>query len=181
MYSLQTPRSGQDRRIEMSLESIVNTAKSTLQDVVSPPSANPVSDRNEVLQDLYLAEKAWATDGVPSGTWFVRDGEHVAFTPTTRNGATLTIGGQTTNFIPADRFADYLVNMRSAIEAGEFDREIAGALHGSANVGGIAEVALPPAREGSSQDIRRVQQDAVLIREGRNPDGSLSAVAGSSS
>ncbi|MEG3166586.1 hypothetical protein U1737_00075 [Sphingomonas sp. LB3N6] len=165
----------------MALENIVNAAKSALKDVVSSPSADPISDRDEVLQDLHLAEKAWATDGVHSGTWFVRDGEHVAFTPTTRNGATLTIGGQTTNFIPANRFADYLVNMRAAIEAGEFDREIAGALHGSANVGGIAEVALPPAREGSPQDIQQVQQDAVLIREGRNPDGSLSAVVSSGS
>jgi hypothetical protein len=162
----------------LALESIVNAAKSALRDVVSPPATDPVSDRNDVLQDLHLAEKAWATDGVRSGTWFVRDGEHVAFTPTTRNGATLTIGGQTTNFIPTDRFADYLVNMRSAIEAGEFDREIAGALHGSANVGGIAEVAVPVARKGSPQEVRQAQQDAALAREGRNPDGSLSAVVG---
>jgi hypothetical protein len=164
----------------LALESIVNAAKSAVLDVVSPQSSDPVSDRNDVLQDLHLAEKAWATDGVRSGTWFVRDGEHVAFTPTTRNGATLTIGGQTTNFIPADRFADYLVNMRSAIEAGEFDREIAGALHGSANVGGTAEVAIPAAREGRPQDVRKAQQDAALVREGRNPDGSLAAVVGNS-
>ena len=160
----------------MALESIINAATSVLRDAVSPSSNNLASDRDEVLQDLHLAEKAWATDGVRSGTWFVRDGEHVAFTPTTRNGATLTIGGQTTNFIPADRFADYLVNMRSAIEAGEFDREIAGALHGSANVGGTAEVAIPAAREGSPDDVRQAQQDAALAREGRNPDGSLAAV-----
>ena len=160
----------------MALESIVNASKSAVLDVVSPQSSDPVSDRNDVLQDLHLAEKAWATDGVRSGTWFVRDGEHVAFTPTTRNGATLTIGGQTTNFIPADRFADYLVNMLSAIEAGEFDREIAGALHGSANVGGTAEVAIPAARDGSPEDMRQAQQDAAFAREGRNPDGSLAAV-----
>ena len=160
----------------MALESIVNAAKSAVLGVVSSQSSDPVSDRNDVLQDLHLAEKAWATDGVRSGTWFVRDGEHVAFTPTTRNGATLTIGGQTTNFIPADRFADYLLNMRSAIEAGEFDREIAGALHGSANVGGTAEVAVPDAREGSPEDVRQAQQAAAFAREGRNPDGSLAAV-----
>jgi hypothetical protein len=163
-------------RIDVALESIINAATSVLRDAVSPSSNNLASDRDEVLQDLHLAEKAWATDGVRSGTWFVRDGEHVAFTPTTRNGATLTIGGQTTNFIPADRFADYLVNMRSAIEAGEFDREIAGALHGSANVGGTAEVAIPAAREGSPDDVRQAQQDAALAHEGRNPDGSLAAV-----
>jgi hypothetical protein len=163
------------------LESIVNAAKSALLGVLSPQPRDPVADRDDVLQDLHLAEKAWATDGVRSGTWFVRDGEHVAFTPTTRNGATLTIGGQTTNFIPADRFADYLVNMRSAIEAGEFDPEIAGALHGSANVGGTAEVAVPAARDGSPQDVRQDQQDAALAREGRNPDGSLAGVVGNGS
>jgi hypothetical protein len=163
-------------RIDVALESIINAAKSVLRDAVSPSSNNPASDRVDVLQDLHLAEKAWATDGVRSSTWFVRDGEHVAFTPTTRNGATLTIGGQTTNFIPADRFADYLVNMRSAIEAGEFDREIAGALHGSANVGGTAEVAVPDAREGSPDDVRQAQQVAALAREGRNPDGSLATI-----
>jgi len=69
------------------LESIVDAAKSALRGVVSPQPSDPVSDRDDVLQDLHLAEKAWATDGVRSGTWFVRDGEHVAFTPTTRNGA----------------------------------------------------------------------------------------------
>jgi hypothetical protein len=163
-------------RIDVALESIINAAKSALRDAVSPSSNNPASDRDEVLQDLHLTEKAWATGGVRSGTWFVRDGEHVAFTPTTRNGATLTIGGQTTNFISADRFADYLVNMRSATEAGEFDREIAGALHGLANVCGTAEVAIPAARHGSPQDIRQAQQDAALAREGRNPDGSLATV-----
>lgn len=165
----------------MPLESIVDAAKSALRGVGSPQPSDPVADRDDVLQDLHLAEKAWATDGVRSGTWFVRDREHVAFTPTTRNGATLTIGGQTTTFIPADRFADYLVNMRSAIEAGEFDREIAGALHGSANVGGTVEVAVPAARDGSPQDVRKAQQDAALAREGRNPDGSLAGVVGNGS
>jgi len=164
----------------VALDGIISAAKSAVQDALCS-SADPVSDRNAVLQDLHLAEKAWATDGVRSGSWFVRDGDHVAFTPTTRNGAPLTIVGQTTNFIPADRFADYLLNMRLAIEAGEFDREIAGALHGAANVGGTAEVAVPAARQGSPQDIRQAQQDAALAREGRNPDGSLSSVAGSAS
>jgi hypothetical protein len=164
----------------MALDSIVSAAKSALQDAFSS-SADPVSDRNAVLQDLQLAEKAWAMDGVRSGAWFVRDGNHVAFTPTTRNGAPLTIDAQTTTFVPADRFADYLVNMRIAIEAGEFDREIAGALHGAAGAGGTAEVAVPAARQGSPQDIRQAQQDAALAREGRNPDGSLSSIVGSAS
>ncbi|MDD1453228.1 hypothetical protein NHF48_023490 [Sphingomonas sp. H160509] len=165
----------------MSLESIVNAAKSVLQDAVSSPSADPVSDRNEVLEDMDLAEKAWATDGVHSGTWFVRDGEYVAFTPTTRNGATLTIGGQTTNFIPTDRFADYLVNMRSAIKAGEFDREIEGALHGSANFGGLPRLHFQRQEKAARKISDKRSRMPYWFVRGRNPDGSLSAVVGSRS
>jgi len=160
----------------MALENIVNTAKSALQAAVLPTHGDPSADRAEVLQDLHLAEKAWATDGLRTGTWFARDGDYVAFTPTTRNGAPLTIGGLTTNFIPADRFADYLVTMRSAVENGEFDHEIAAALHGSSNVAGIADVDVPPARDGDPQDVRKAQQDEALAHEGRNPDGSLAAI-----
>jgi hypothetical protein len=162
----------------MALESIVNAAKSALHGVGDGASADPHADRAKVLQDLYLAEKGWATDGQTTGAWFARDGDHVAFSPVTRNGAPLTIGGLTTNFVPADRFADYLQAMRDAIERGEFDDEIAAALHGSANVSGIARVPMPPRREGGPEQVRQDQQDEALRNEGRNPDGSIAAVVG---
>jgi hypothetical protein len=161
----------------MNLESIVDAAKSVVTGV-APETSDPAAGRADVLHDLHLAEKAWATDGVHTGAWFARDGEYVAFTPTMRNGAPLTIGGLTTNFVPADRFADYLENMRASIEAGEFDAEIAAGLHGSPNVSGLADVALPPARSGSPDEIRQAQQDEALRREGRNPDGSIETVVG---
>lgn len=160
----------------MALESIVNAAKSALQGVGDDAASDPHADRAEVLQDLHLAEKGWATDGQPTGMWFTRDGDHVAFSPVTRNGAPLTIGGLTTNFVPADRFADYLEAMRDAVERGEFDDEIAAALHGSANVSGIARVSMPPRREGDAEQVRQDQQGEALRPEGRNPDGSLAAV-----
>jgi hypothetical protein len=56
-------------KIDMALESIINATKSVLRDALSPSLNNLASDRDEVLQDLHLAEKAWATDGVRSGTW----------------------------------------------------------------------------------------------------------------
>ena len=160
----------------MALECIVKAAKSALQDVAEGASGDPEADRAAVLQDLHLAEKGWATDGQTTGTWFARDGDQVAFSPVTRNGAPLTIGGLTTNFVPADRFADYLSAMRDAIDRGEFDAEIAAALHGSANVSGVAQVAMPPRRDGDPDQVRQNQQDDALRNEGRNPDGSLAAV-----
>jgi hypothetical protein len=162
--------------MKMTLESIVKSAKSMLLGLDG--TIDPAKDRADVLQDLHLAEKGWATDGMHSGMWFVRDGDHVAFSPVTRNGAPLTIGGLTTNFVPADRFADYLQAMRDAIERGEFDAEIAAALHGSANVSGIADVELPAARDGTPEQIRQSQQNDALRREGRNPDGSIAAIVG---
>ncbi|MEG3165329.1 hypothetical protein U1701_12060 [Sphingomonas sp. PB2P19] len=160
----------------MTLEGLLKGAKSVMMGTQAP--ADPVAERAAVLQDLHLAEKGWATEGMRTGLWFARDGDHVAFSPVTRNGAPLTIGGLTTNFVPADRFADYLQAMRTAIERGEFDAEIAAALHGSSNVSGIADVAMPPAREGDRDTIRQAQQDEALGREGRNPDGSIAAVTG---
>lgn len=160
----------------MALESIVNAAKSALQGVGE--SADPNADRAEVLQDLHLAEKGWATDGLTTGTWFARDGDHVAFSPVTRNGAPLTIDGLTTNFVPADRFADYLQAMRDAIERGEFDDEIAAALHGSANVSGIATIVMPPQRDGDADQVRQEQKADALRNEGRNPDGSIATIVG---
>lgn len=160
----------------MALDRIIGSVTAGLQSLMSTGSGDIASGRADVLQDLRLTEQAWATDGVRSGNWFVRDGDHVAFTPTTRNGAALTIGGQTTNFIPADRFADYLVNVRDGIERGDFDNEISNALHGSSGVGGIAEVAVPPPREGALDQVRQAQQSDALARGGRNPDGSLAAI-----
>lgn len=160
----------------MTLASLMNTAKTVLLGVQDP--ADPAADRADVLQDLHLAEKGWATDGMRTGMWFARDGDHVAFSPVTRNGAPLTIGGQTTVFVPAARFADYLEAMRDSVERGEFDAEIAAALHGSANVSGIADIAMPPAREGTPDAVRQAQQDDALRREGRNPDGSIAAITG---
>lgn len=161
----------------MALESIVNAAKSAVLGVREQASTDLKADRADVLQDLHLAEKGWATDGQAAGMWFTRDGDHVAFSPVTRNGAPLTIGGLTTTFLPADCFADYLAAMRGAIEGGEFDDEIAVALHGSANVSGIAQVPLPPMRDGDPDQVRREQHVDALRRDGRNPDGSLAAIS----
>jgi len=134
----------------------------------------PATLREPVLRGIARAEDQWASPSPGlQPDWFSESNGSVAFTPTLPNGAPLTIDGLTTNFIPADRFADYLVNMRRAVEAGEFDAEIAAGAGGSPNVSGLATVAMPEARQGTSQEIRQAQRDEALAREGRNPDGSL--------
>ncbi len=68
--------------------------------------------------------------------------------------------------------------MRHAIERGEFDAEIAGAFNGTANVSGIADVAVPPVRKGDPEQVREQQQAETMRQDGRNPDGSLIGVFG---
>ena len=48
----------------------------------------------------------------------------VAFTPTRPDGGPIEINGQTTNFIAADRFGDFLTHFAQAIEAGDFDHAL---------------------------------------------------------
>lgn len=150
----------------MSLKDIVDGIGHSVEGLKPGQPDSPDELRRPVLGSIDLAERQWANASVAGqASWFSEDRGTVAFSPTLANGAPLTIDGQTTVFIPADRFADYLVEMRKAVNAGVFDQEIASGLTGSPNVSGLAKVPMPPAREGESADIRRFQHEELLARE----------------
>ena len=140
---------------------------------------DPVPLRDPVLAAIGRAEEQWASPS-PGGQadWFSEDNGSVAFSPTTPNGMPLTIDGLTTNFIPAERFADYLAAMRAQLEAGAFDAEIQAGISGSPNVSGLATVPMPERRQGSVEEIRQQQRVEALHRAGRNADGTIVHVAG---
>lgn len=121
----------------------------------------PVFDAIARAQDRWAAPQA----GAPSN-WFSEDNGFVAFSPTMPDGSPLTIDGQTTTFIPADRFADYLVAMRTQVEAGAFDAEIAAGKGGSPNVSGLATVPMPEHRPAATDETRREQQTGTARRDG---------------
>ncbi|WBH18094.1 hypothetical protein [Sphingomonas radiodurans] len=136
----------------MSFEDIVSSVGANVRRAVSGETADPATLRAPVLAQLKRAESAWGDGQSQStGDWFSRDNDLVAFTPTLAGGAPLTIDGQTTVFVPADRFAAYLAAMRAQVEAGAFDAEIAGGLSGSPNVSGLATVPMPEAEGGNTE------------------------------
>lgn len=126
----------------MSLKTIVDGIGETIANTVDTAPADTAELRGPVLAAIDRAARQWV-DRTAEGAWFSEDNGSVAFSPTLDNGAPLTIDGQTRVFVPADRFADYLAAIRTAVERGEFDAEIKGGLTGSPNVSGLARVPMP--------------------------------------
>jgi len=135
----------------MSLKTIVDGVGKTIAGTMEGTPTDVADLRRPVFAALDTADRQWANpDEAAHPDWFSEDNGQVAFSPTLPNGAPLTIDGQTRVFVPADRFADYLRAMRTAVAAGEFDDEIRGGLGGSTNVSGLASVAMPEARTPQS-------------------------------
>lgn len=136
----------------MSLEDIVSTVAGSIRNAAGGGTTDPAILRGPVLDQIARVQNAWG-DGRSGATddWFSRDGDLVAFSPRLASGAPLTIDGQTTVFVPAERFPEYLVKMREQVEAGVFDREIDAGLHGSPNVSGLATVPVQEAHGGNTE------------------------------
>ena len=137
----------------MSLKDVVDSAKEVVTAMTKGETRTDTELRQPVLDAIDHAAEQWSRrNGGEKNDWFSQEGETVALSPTLANGAPLTIDGQTTVFVPADRFADYLQAMKAAVLAGEFDAEIKGAAAGSQNVSGLAKVTMPGAQTDGSDD-----------------------------
>jgi hypothetical protein len=133
----------------MALKDVVEGIENRVDHLLHHEQADPAEQRRPVLEAIDCVADQWKNkrDGENHVWWSESDGL-VAFSPTLSNGAPLTIDGVTTNFIPADRFPDYLASMRHEVEKGTFDAEIHGGLTGSGNVSGLATVPLTRSRDG---------------------------------
>lgn len=136
----------------MSLEDIVSSVGANVRRALTTEPADPNTLRRPVLEQLEKQRDSWG-DGRSdaTGDWFSRDDDLVAFSPRLASGAPLTIDGQTTVFVPAAEFANYLIKMREQVEAGVFDSEIDAGLRGSPNVSGLATVPAPEAHGGNTE------------------------------
>jgi hypothetical protein len=108
--------------------------------------------------------------------WWSANNNVVAFSPS-HNGAPLLVNAQTTNFIPAERFADFLGAMKAAVEAGEFDDEIEQLDKGRGSAGGSAQVKVPRAsgtRAFSEQS--RANISVAGRRKGGKTDAEIEAM-----
>lgn len=100
----------------------------TLKDAFDKRPYDPASDRAWVVGRLEAAKTQFAsTESTRGGgkRWWQLNNGIVAFSPTRRDKSPLVINGQTTNFIPAERFNDAIATMIAAVNAGDFDKEFA--------------------------------------------------------
>ncbi len=124
----------------MALKHYLEIIDNGLKQLFERKAADPTKARRPLLRgiDRTLAQFKTGAAGTPTGWYRLKNGV-VALTVKVA-GNTFDINGTATNHLPADRFEEFLGHMRAAVEAGEFDNELANKGHGD------AEVAIPKAR-----------------------------------
>lgn len=120
-----------------------------LEETFNQKAYDPAKDRAWVVARLDSAKTQFAsTEGGRGGgrkMWKLSNGV-VAFSPVRRDGQPLVVNGQTTVFIPSERFNDFLTAMTEAVNAGEFDKELAA----DSTAGTTVKVKTPRAARASS-------------------------------
>jgi len=108
------------------LEALHSLIDPALKEAFDKRPYDPASDRAWVVGRLEAAKSQYAsTESTRGGgkRWWQLNNGIVAFSPTRRDRSPLVINGQTTNFIPAERFNDFIAAMIAAVKNGDFDKE----------------------------------------------------------
>lgn len=118
----------------MALKDYLGIIDNGLKHLFDRKAADPAKARRPLIRgiDRTLAQFKAGSSGTPTGWYRMKNGV-VALTVKIA-GNTFDINGFATNHLPADRFEEFLAAMRSAVEAGEFDAELAHAGDGNAEV-----------------------------------------------
>ncbi len=120
-----------------------------LKDTFDKKAYDPAKDRQWVANRLEATKTQFASTETTRGggkRWWQLANGVVAFSPTRRDGHPLVINGQTTLFIPSERFNDFLATMTEAVNAGEFDKEF----EADTTAGTTVKVKTPRAPRASS-------------------------------
>ncbi len=115
----------------------------SLPEVFSRKPHDPAAARKPLLKGIENAKRQFENGQTkaPNRWWKVSNGV-VALTVKV-SGDTFDINGVATNHMPQERFPEFLDKFKSAVEAGEFDDELANKGNGSATVH------IPKARKGT--------------------------------
>lgn len=88
---------------------------------------DPAKDRAWVVARLEATKTQFnATESGRGGgrkMWVLSNGV-VAFSPVRADKQPLVVNGQTTNYIPSERFIDFIDAMIAAVNGGDFDKEL---------------------------------------------------------
>ncbi len=118
----------------MPLKDYLGVIDNALKHVFDRKAVDPTKARRPLLRgiDRTLAQFKTGSSGTPTGWYRVKNGV-VALTVKVASD-TFEVNGEATNHLPAERFEEFLASMRAAVEAGEFDKELANEGHGDAKV-----------------------------------------------
>ena len=156
----------------MALKNMLALVDDKLADVFHTKKSNAAKLRSPVLKAIERTRSQFTGDGMVRGPkWFKLSNGVVALTPTLRGGRSLQVDGQATVFITGDRFLEFLDHMQAAVEAGEFDDQLAVRDNG---VGLAAELAKSgdrkprdpnaPKKEGWTDERRARYQQTMAAR-----------------
>jgi hypothetical protein len=165
-----------------------------LAEVFSRKAPDPVKARKPLLDGIartreQFGNRATTVSKAPNKWWQVRNGV-VALTVKVK-GDTFDINGVATNHMPEERFEEFLTKFEQAVNAGEFDDELANKGNGDAQVHiGRARKASTSKRASGDRhpstdrkdwdSLTRSQKQKVsaFYRFGKNADGSVISEAG---
>lgn len=117
------------------------------------PAYDPKKGRDKLVRVIdKAAEQHREGRTPPSRSWKTGHNDAVSFSPKL-DGNPVLIQGEATNYVPAERFQEFLEGMKAAVQKGDLDDEIKAAL-GSDGDQGVSKlgIARQRATKGSSQD-----------------------------
>lgn len=125
---------------------------------------DPSKDRAWVVARLETTKTQFGSTETTRGggaKWWKLSNGVVAFSPVRADRQPLVINGQTTNFIPAERFAEFVDHVIAAVNGGEFDKE----LKADSTAGKTVKISSSLARKTTSDRVR-VRQDGSEVGKG---------------
>lgn len=112
------------------------------------PVYKPEDGRKKLIRVIdKAAEQHSQGKTPPTRSWKAGTNNAISFSPKI-DGKPVKVGGTETNYVPAERFQDFLSGMKAAVAAGELDKEIKAALE-STPAAGAPEASTKPTRTGA--------------------------------
>ena len=135
--------------------SFLNLIDNTLGTDFNKPAYDPAKGRAKMIKVIdKAAEQHREGKTPPARAWKLGSNGAISFSPKL-SGSPVLIRGQETNYVPAERFQDFLSGMKAAVQAGDLDDEIKAALEGETAGTGSAP-------KGSTGGKRNVSAQSAL-------------------
>ncbi len=114
----------------MALKDLLALADRKLHDVFHTKAYDPGNDRERtILRIEDQRAKFLATEPAKGKKDFVVQNKVVQYSPTVPRAGALVIDGETTHYVPSERFTDFLDVLKTEVANGSLDRELEAA-HG---------------------------------------------------